>query len=544
MKSNPFTKYMLCLIGLGISMNSVAQFISGGAGKTILQNSNDKVGIGISNPAFALDVFSSGNASANFKSVSGNSNLIIDRGNSSATSSVSYRTAGSPTWQTGTVGTDNFAIRNIALGSAAMSISASNSNVGIGTTSPAAAMHVQRSSLSDILIKSTGADANLVIDRPGNGMEAVTKYTETGVPQWKTGLMVNGSGAPDYVIKNEINNSDALTINASNNSANFKSDILSFGTNGTCYITQSGFNLNLSAVIPGIGFGTPGNINMAVNSFIGSAGNVGIGTSTPDKAKLMVQGAVGNTIAMFKRSSTSKGVSIVGDWPGIGFNSYVANSTWKSMQAGYGGNISMDPSNGVIYFAITPTAATVADQSISNAYPMAITPDGRVIINSTNYTSTLAVKRVATASDAASFQGTTLFSHFAYGNNEDTYIRGGLASSNIIMADLCNNVGIGTPNPAYKLDVCGTMRAKEVRVATGWCDYVFADDYKLPALSEVETFIKANKHLPDVTPGSVIEGEGLEVGKTSAQMIKKIEELTLYVIDLQKQVNKLKKNKN
>ena len=86
------------------------------------------------------------------------------------------------------------------------------------------------------------------------------------------------------------------------------------------------------------------------------------------------------------------------------------------------------------------------------------------------------------------------------------------------------------------------MRAKEVRVSTGWCDYVFADDYKLPALSDVEAFIKTNKHLPEVTPGAIIESEGLEIGKTSAQMIKKIEELTLYVIALQKQVDQLSKN--
>jgi hypothetical protein len=105
-----------------------------------------------------------------------------------------------------------------------------------------------------------------------------------------------------------------------------------------------------------------------------------------------------------------------------------------------------------------------------------------------------------------------------------------------------NNVGIGTTTPQYKLDVCGVIRSKEVRVETGWCDYVFANDYKLPALTDVETYIKANKHLPGVTAGSVIENEGLEVGKTSAEMIKKIEELTLYVIDLQKQVDELKKN--
>jgi hypothetical protein len=103
-------------------------------------------------------------------------------------------------------------------------------------------------------------------------------------------------------------------------------------------------------------------------------------------------------------------------------------------------------------------------------------------------------------------------------------------------------VGIGTNTPAYKLDVCGTIRAKEVRVETGWCDYVFESDYKLPTLKDVENYIIANKHLPGVTAGPVIEKEGLEVGKTSEQMIKKIEELTLYVIDLQKQIDKLKKD--
>jgi hypothetical protein len=99
-------------------------------------NAAKNVGIGVSSPAFALDVFRSGNASANFKSGTGTANLIIDRGNSAATSSVSYRTAGTPTWQTGTVGNDNFNIRNIGLGNAAMSINYLNNNIGIGTTAP------------------------------------------------------------------------------------------------------------------------------------------------------------------------------------------------------------------------------------------------------------------------------------------------------------------------------------------------------------------------------------------------------------------------
>ncbi|HUM47465.1 MAG TPA: hypothetical protein PLD84_11080 [Chitinophagales bacterium] len=212
------------------------------------------------------------------------------------------------------------------------------------------------------------------------------------------------------------------------------------------------------------------------------------------------------------------------------------------MSAGYSAQISLDPSSGNIVF-YTGSNATGANQTLTQTLPLFITNDGRVIINAPGVNSTLAVKKLTNADDAASFQGTDVFSHFAFGPDETTFIRGGKTTSNVIIADIGNNVGIGTTSPAYKLDVCGIVRAKEVRVETGWCDYVFADDYHLPALKEVESFIKENKHLPGVTPGAIIENEGLEVGKTSAQMVRKIEELTLYVIDLQKQVNELKNNK-
>ncbi|HQV00065.1 MAG TPA: hypothetical protein PLO59_02840, partial [Bacteroidia bacterium] len=100
----------------GSTTNQDVNFISNNLTRMTLTKAG-LLGIGTTAPGFLLDVQTPGNASANFKSGTGTANLIIDRGNSTATSSVSYRTAGTPTWQTGTLGTDNFSIRNIALGS-------------------------------------------------------------------------------------------------------------------------------------------------------------------------------------------------------------------------------------------------------------------------------------------------------------------------------------------------------------------------------------------------------------------------------------------
>ena len=93
------------------------------------------------------------------------------------------------------------------------------------------------------------------------------------------------------------------------------------------------------------------------------------------------------------------------------------------------------------------------------------------------------------------------------------------------------NVGIGVASPVNKLEVCGTIRAKEVRVETGWCDYVFSPSYKLRSLEEVSAYIAAHKHLPDVTSGDEIEKNGLLVGNTMQDQMRKIEELTLYTIE-------------
>ena len=97
----------------------------------------------------------------------------------------------------------------------------------------------------------------------------------------------------------------------------------------------------------------------------------------------------------------------------------------------------------------------------------------------------------------------------------------------------------------YTLAVGGGILTEKVRVATNgtafWADYVFDKSFKLKSLKEVENFIKENKHLPDVPSTSDVTKNGIDLAETQAILLQKIEELTLYVIQQQKEIDKLKK---
>jgi hypothetical protein len=102
------------------------------------------------------------------------------------------------------------------------------------------------------------------------------------------------------------------------------------------------------------------------------------------------------------------------------------------------------------------------------------------------------------------------------------------------------NVGIGTTSPTEKLAVNGRIRAKEVIVETGWSDYVFDSDYRLAPLSEIEQQIKAEKHLPGIPSAQEVAQGGVSLGDMQARLLQKVEELTLYTIQLQKENEALK----
>lgn len=95
-------------------------------------------------------------------------------------------------------------------------------------------------------------------------------------------------------------------------------------------------------------------------------------------------------------------------------------------------------------------------------------------------------------------------------------------------------------NTSYKLDVAGKIRANEIVVNTTGADFVFADNYKLNGLKEVELFVKKNKHLPEIPSAAEMTEQGMEVGELTKRLLQKVEELTLYIIEQQKQIDALK----
>ena len=100
-----------------------------------------------------------------------------------------------------------------------------------------------------------------------------------------------------------------------------------------------------------------------------------------------------------------------------------------------------------------------------------------------------------------------------------------------------------TSDNTYKLAVNSGILCEELKVMADVpsSDFVFEPTYKLKPLSEVEAYVTENKHLPDVPSAKEFKENGYKVGEMDNLLLQKIEELTLYIIDLQKQIEELKK---
>ncbi|WP_316800434.1 hypothetical protein [Pedobacter frigidisoli] len=125
-----------------------------------------------------------------------------------------------------------------------------------------------------------------------------------------------------------------------------------------------------------------------------------------------------------------------------------------------------------------------------------------------------------------------------HSNNTALSLYAGQSEKMRVLAN--GNVGIGTLNPQEKLSVFGTIRSSEVKVSSAnWPDYVFEKGFKIGGLDELEKYIKLNKHLPEMPSAKEVEIEGIALGDMNSLLLKKIEELTLYLIEKDTQINSL-----
>ncbi|MET1260676.1 Ig-like domain-containing protein [Flagellimonas sp. DF-77] len=123
-------------------------------------------------------------------------------------------------------------------------------------------------------------------------------------------------------------------------------------------------------------------------------------------------------------------------------------------------------------------------------------------------------------------------------------VDGNTINTPAMVLDESGNLGIGTQNiGTWKLAVAGSIRAEEIKVETGWADYVFEADYELRTLAELAAYIETHGHLPNIPSADEVAANGVKLGDMNRLLLEKIEELTLYILQQQKEIELLKEKR-
>ncbi len=224
------------------------------------------------------------------------------------------------------------------------------------------------------------------------------------------------------------------------------------------------------------------------------------------------------------------------------------NLTWGGVYSSGKPTISANPTVGLVFY---PTGSTSGEK-------VRILPSGNVGIGTGSPNGLYSGDNKTLHLNAP----TNFTSEFVQSNNQGSithYLAGTIAKAGMYSAaalaydielngasrffiSTTGKIGIGTNTPQSELAVNGVIYAKKVKVTqTGWPDYVFAKEYSLKPLSEVEAYILKFKHLPEVPSAEEVEKNDLDLGEMNKILLMKVEELTLYIIVLQKEA--ISKNK-
>ncbi|OEK03329.1 hypothetical protein BFP97_18155 [Roseivirga sp. 4D4] len=357
-----------------------------------------------------------------------------------------------------------------------------NQLVGIGTTSPTSSLHILSSDSRGMKFSRSGAhDFGYEI---GGTTFGLYDYTD-GEYRWRTG---NG-----HVILNESGGN----VGIGTTSPNAKLDL----RNGHLYVGDDTFN-------------NPGSWGATIN----------LDDNVHSRVLIEERGTGVQTALMSHTGGTSK----VGTISNHDFQ-IVANHDEKVRIATNGNigigtstpNAKLDLRNGHLY---------VGDDTFNNPGNW-----GATINLDDNVHSRILIEERSTGVQ------TSLWAHTGgnakvgtISNHNFSIISNGSEKMTVTTS---GKIGIGTLSPTEKLSVDGTVLAKKVRVSTtgaDWPDYVFSPNYKLKNLSELEAYIQANQHLPEVPSTKEIEEKGQDLGDIQTTLLKKVEELTLYLIEQDK----------
>ncbi|WP_062057775.1 tail fiber protein [Sediminicola sp. YIK13] len=203
------------------------------------------------------------------------------------------------------------------------------------------------------------------------------------------------------------------------------------------------------------------------------------------------------------------------------------------------GNLHLDSKDGAFstYVNYYSKGNTILNGQGGNVGIGTTGPGAKLEVKSSNGLRTLLNMNEQSAISFLPNNGNSYF-HISHGLNNDLVIsQGGIVGGgNLMVIKNMGNIGIGTNSPDSKLTVKGKIHVEEVKVdlSVPGPDYVFKDDYELRSLEEIQKFIKENGHLPNIPSAKEMEENGVELGVMNMKLLEKIEELTLYIISLEK----------
>lgn len=434
-----------------------------------------------------------------------------------------------------------------------LSAQAQKDNVGIGTAKP------DQSALLDLSSQTKG----LLIPRMSLEQRGTIQNPASGLMVYQTDFLSGFYFFDGKEWKSLASATGANSIAADPNDWSFAGNAPAAGsflgtTNTTPLVfkvnsTNAGFVSLATSFNTFLGASTPA-------STIAGIGNTGIGTNT-----LQTLSTANNNTALGANSQRS---STAGSNTSVGSASLLSNTSGESNTSVGASSMSANTTgaNNVAVGVAALTANTTGLYNMAIGFASLFTNStgsnnmgiGAESLRFATGSQNTAVGTWAGRGTAAYAGSNNVFIGYSSGSaetgsnklyiaNTDTstpLVYGDFATKYLAVGEVAAADRAAATSGGYRLLVKGGMITEKIKVAVAgtadWADYVFEPSYKLLSLEKVESFVKENKHLPNVPSAEEMSKNGLDVMQTSAKLMEKIEELTLYMIEMNKEIKALK----